>query len=178
VTTIETDAPVLVAYASKHGATAEIAERIAATMRATGREARAMAADDVGDLSGWGAVVLGSALYAGRVRGSARRFERRHRDALRTLPVWLFTSGPVDLGGEHREAHEPKAALALAARLGARGHVMFGGRLPVEPHNFMERAMVRHTPEEDRDARDWEAIDVWARDVAARLATVAAGSRA
>jgi menaquinone-dependent protoporphyrinogen oxidase len=106
-TETQTEGAVLVAYATKHGATAEIAERIAATMRGAGCEARALPADDVGDLEGCRAVVLGSALYMGRLRGSARHFARRHRRALARLPVWLFTSGPVDVGTTHREAREP-----------------------------------------------------------------------
>jgi menaquinone-dependent protoporphyrinogen oxidase len=164
------DGAVLVAYASKHGATREIAARVASTMREAGCRTFIADADDVPNLDAVGAVILGSALYAGRVRGSARRFARRHRHELADKPVWLFTSGPVDVGDKHREAQEPKAALKLAEHLGAHGHVMFGGRLPTEPGNVVERAMVRATPEERRDARDWEAIDAWARSVAAQLA--------
>ena len=59
-------APVLVAYASKHSSTAEIAERIAAAMREAGRAAEVRPASEVDDLSGYGAVVLGSAVYAKR----------------------------------------------------------------------------------------------------------------
>jgi menaquinone-dependent protoporphyrinogen oxidase len=55
-------APVLVAYASKHASTAEIAERTAAAMREAGYAAEARPASEVQDLSGYGAVVLGSAV--------------------------------------------------------------------------------------------------------------------
>jgi menaquinone-dependent protoporphyrinogen oxidase len=167
--------PILVAYASKHGSTAEIAERIASTMRASGCDAHAVDADEVKDLSEYRAVVLGSALYVKRLQGSARHFAHRHRDALRDLPVWLFTSGPVDLTGEDDKVDEPRSAVTMAARLGARGHVMFGGRLPVDPHNFVERAMVESTPPGRRDSRDWDAVEAWARSIAEELTPTAAG---
>jgi menaquinone-dependent protoporphyrinogen oxidase len=168
--------PVLVAYATKHGSTAEIAERIAATLRDAGCDARAVDADEVKDLSQFRAVVLGSALYMQRLQGSARHFSRRHRDALRELPVWLFTSGPVGVSGDDTPG-EPRSAVSMAERIGARGHVMFGGRVPDDPHSFMERAIVQRTPPEQRDSRDWDAVEAWARSIADELAPTAAGQR-
>jgi menaquinone-dependent protoporphyrinogen oxidase len=89
-----TAAPVLVAHASQHSATAEIAERIAAAMREAGCAAEAQPASEVRDLSGYRAVVLGSAIYAKHWRPEARSFARRHAAALRELPVWLSAAGP------------------------------------------------------------------------------------
>jgi menaquinone-dependent protoporphyrinogen oxidase len=163
-------APVLVAYASKHSATAEIAERIAAAMREAGCAAEARPASDVRDLSGYCAVVLGSAVYANRWRPAARSFARWHVGELREMPVWLFSSGPLGAVDEHPTAPTPPFAEKMAARLDAREHVMFGGRLPPDPGNFIERAMLKNTPPERRDARNWPAIEAWARGVAAQLA--------
>ena len=164
-----TSPTVLVAYASKHESTAEIAERIALTMRSAGCDAEARPASEVDDLSGYAAVVLGSAVYAGRWQRDARAFARRHAAALRAMPVWLFSSGPFGAVEEHPTAPTPGVAERLTERLGAREHVMFGGRVPTEPGNFVERAMLRNTPPEQRDARDWPAIEAWARGVAAQL---------
>jgi menaquinone-dependent protoporphyrinogen oxidase len=162
-------APVLVAYASKHSATTEIAERIAAAMREAGCAAEARPASEVRDLSGYRAVVLGSAVYANRWRPAARSFARWHRAALKEVPVWLFSSGPLGTVEQHPTAPMPPFAEKLAAQLGAREHVMFGGRVPPDPGNFIERAMLKNTPPERRDARDWPAIEAWARGVAAQL---------
>jgi menaquinone-dependent protoporphyrinogen oxidase len=163
-------APVLVAYASKHSATAEIAERIAAAMSEAGCAAEARPASEVRDLSGYRAVVLGSAVYAKRWRPAARSFARWHVGALRNMPVWLFSSGPIGAVEEHPTTPMPPFAERLMARLDAREHVMFGGRVPTDPGNFIERAMLKNTPPERRDARDWPAIEAWARRVAAQLA--------
>jgi menaquinone-dependent protoporphyrinogen oxidase len=170
VTVTVPGATVLVAYASKHESTAEIAERIAAAMRSAGCDAQARPASEVDDLSGYAAVVLGSAVYAKRWQRDARHFARRHADALRDMPVWLFSSGPFGAVDEHPTAPMPPFAERLAAKVGAREHVMFGGRVPTDPGNFVERAMLEATPPERRDARDWPAIEEWARAVASQVA--------
>ncbi len=162
---------VLVAYASKHSSTEEIAERIAATMREAGCTVDVRPASEVRDLSGYDAVALGSAVYASRWRPAARSFARRHAGALREMPVWLFSSGPLGAVEEHPTAPTPPFAEKLVARLDAREHVMFGGRVPADPRNFVERAMAKNTPPERSDARDWPAIEAWARGVATQLAT-------
>jgi menaquinone-dependent protoporphyrinogen oxidase len=162
-------APVLVAYATKHESTAEIAERIATAMRDAGHPAEARPAAEVDDLSGYGAVVLGSAVYANHWRREARTFARRHEHAMQEMPVWLFSTGPFGAPEERPTAPTPHVAAKLAKHLGAREHVMFGGRVPQDPANFVERAMLKNTPPDKRDARDWEAIEAWARGVAAEV---------
>ena len=70
----------LVAYASKYGATREIAEVVADTLRYGGRPVDVMAVRDVRDPSAYDAVVLGSALYLGAPLHDADTFLERHRD--------------------------------------------------------------------------------------------------
>src|ERR1044072_4040654 len=86
---------VLVAYASKRGATAEIATAVAQALNASGVSAACIEAEDVGTLAGYDAVVLGSAVYMKLCGPQARRFLRRHADALGARPFWVFSSGPV-----------------------------------------------------------------------------------
>jgi menaquinone-dependent protoporphyrinogen oxidase len=162
--------PVLVAYATKHDSTAEIAERIAAAMRDAGHPAEARPASEVDDLSDYGAVVLGSAVYANGWRREARAFAGRHAHALQEMRVWLFSSGPFGAPEDHPTAPTPHVAEKLSTQLGAREHVMLGGRVPPDPGNVVERAMLKSTPPEKRDARDWPAIEAWARAVAEQVA--------
>ena len=86
---------VLVAYASKRGSTAEIAESVAETLRGAGLEVDCLESGEVTDVSPYDAVVLGSAVYMKRWRGDARHFLRKHSDQLAERPLWVFSSGPV-----------------------------------------------------------------------------------
>jgi len=162
----------LVAYASKNGSTAEIAQAIAEELRSHGLEADCLEAGEVRDLEPYGAVVLGSAVYMKRWRPSARRFLRRHRAALSGLPWWVFNSGPVGKPSDDPKAAEwaaPPKVMARVEASGAREHAVFGGRLPLKPRNFVERAMVKNTPKEFADRRDWEEIRRWAAGIASEL---------
>ncbi len=164
---------VLVAHASKRGSTAEIAERVAAVLRESGLEADCASASAVRDIEPYGAVVLGSAVYVKRWRGDARRFLRRHRRSLRRLPFWVFSSGPVgDPAEDDPKWTEPPRIIEKVERLGARDHVVFGGRLPEDPQGPMEKAMVVGVPEEYRDRRDWDEIRSWAMGVAQELSSI------
>lgn len=163
-------AKALVAYASKRGSTAEIAEAVAAVLRESGFEVDCVEAGTVAELDGYDAVVLGSAVYMRRWRGDARHFLRRHRDALAQLPLWIFSSGPTgDPARDNAAWTEPRRTIEQAERLGARDHVVFGGRVPTEPHGFAERGMAENTAPEWRDRRDWDAIRAWARGIADEL---------
>ena len=59
------DNQVLVVYATKYGATAEIAEKIGQVLRQASLQANALPADRIRDLSPYKAVALGSAVYYG-----------------------------------------------------------------------------------------------------------------
>jgi menaquinone-dependent protoporphyrinogen oxidase len=159
---------VLVAYGSKHGATAEIADAIAQELRGAGLDADCRPAGEVRGLDGYDALVLGSAVYAKRWRREARRLLARNRSAIAARPLWIFSSGPC---GKDPDAawSEPARVVARAQALGARDHVVFGGRLPLEPANFVERSMIQQTPPEYRDLRDWEQIRAWAGGIARAL---------
>ncbi len=59
----EMDNQVLVTYASKHGATAKIVEKIDQVLGQSGLSTDVLPVDSVGDLTPYKAVVLGSAVY-------------------------------------------------------------------------------------------------------------------
>jgi menaquinone-dependent protoporphyrinogen oxidase len=163
-------AKVLVAYASKRGSTAEIAQVIAAVLRESGHEADCREAGTVAGLDGYDAVVLGSAVYMRRWRGDARHFLRKHRHAMEQRPLWIFSSGPTgDPSRDNPSWTEPAHTMRKVEEMGAREHVVFGGAMPREPHGRVERSMVENTPEEWRDRRDWDAIRAWARGIAGAL---------
>jgi menaquinone-dependent protoporphyrinogen oxidase len=164
---------VLVTYASKNGSTEEIAEAIADELSSHGLETMCRSAQD-SDAEHVDAVILGSAVYAGRWLRPARRFLKSESDRLRHMPFWIFSSGPFgDQAAHPTDAdlrwQEPPKVISRAQELGVRGHVVFGGRLPADPHGFIEMAMVRNTPDDQRDARDWAQVRSWASSIAREL---------
>lgn len=166
---------VLVAYASKHGSTAEIAEAIAAEIRTRGVDADCVEAGEARDVESYDAVVLGSAVYMKRWRREARRFLSHNGDALKARPLWIFSSGPV--GDEPDESWaEPADVVETVERLGAREHVVFGGRLRTDG-SFMERSMAEKAAPENRDLRDWDEIRAWAAGIATELGAPAPSPR-
>jgi menaquinone-dependent protoporphyrinogen oxidase len=166
---------VLVAYASKHGSTAEIAATIAETLRASGVRVDCVEASEVENVDGYDAVVLGSAVYIRRWRGDAKSFLRKHRAQLAQRPLWVFSSGPV--GDPNRDPDpawlEPPKIVTQVERLDAREHVVFGGRMPTNPRGPTQRAMVKNCPPEYRDRRDWDEIRAWAVRIGSDLRATA-----
>lgn len=161
-------ARVLVAYATKLGSNAEIAEVIAQVLRDAGHDASAHPAREVRGLDGWDAVVLGSAIYAAHWQKDARRFVARLRDPLRERPVWLFSSGPLDARLARADLPITHHGAEITGDLDARAHRTFGGRLlagaPIDPHVLATHPI--------GDFRDWDAIRAYARWIAVELSAM------
>jgi menaquinone-dependent protoporphyrinogen oxidase len=159
---------VLVAVASRHGATREIADAIGLALNSEGLTASVVPVADAGDLAGYDAFVLGSAVYMGRWLDPARTFVEHGSEALSRRPTWLFSSGPIGtpLRPEEREAVDVDDVISKTR---ARGHKLFAGKLDKHALGFGERAVMLAFHADDGDYRDWEEIALWARDVAQEL---------
>src|SRR5438552_3907195 len=114
---------VLVAVASRHGSTREIADALAQELHVRGADAEVRTVDEVSDLDGYSAVVLGSAMYMGNWESAANRFVQRHQSRLLSMPVWLFSSGPVG-NDDHPGQGDPPKVVEIAQLTHARGHQM------------------------------------------------------
>ena len=159
---------VLVSAATKHGATLEIAEAIAAGLARRGVSAQAKDAATVQALDDFDAVVIGSAVYAGRWLAPARELVDRHFPGDGARPVWLFSSGPVGEPDPKPEG-DPVDVATVVAATAARDHRVFAGRIDRTRLGFAERAIVRALRAPEGDFRDWEAIDAFAAEIAASL---------
>jgi menaquinone-dependent protoporphyrinogen oxidase len=158
---------VLVTYGSERGGTAGIAATVVAELGDHGIETVLAAAPDVTSVAGFDAVVVGGALYAGRWHKDARRLVERHAAALKGVPVWLFSSGPIgDMATKEPDAPPVPGVRTLIDLAGARGHVTFAGRLEEHPRGFVARMIARKWA---GDWRDDAAIRRWAADVASEL---------
>lgn len=166
---------VLVAYASKHGATQGIAERIGAKLSEAGLQADVRSVEHATDLEGYDAFVIGGALYMYHWMKDASKFTHRHRMILAGRPVWLFSSGPVgtettdDKGRDLREVAGPRELPELERDLHPRDHHVFYGAVDHAKlgKGLIDRMTAKWMPE--GDYRDWDEIDAWAAGIAEEL---------
>lgn len=158
---------VLIVVASRHGATVEIGRAIAERLVHHGLAA-SVTEPAVADLDGADAVIVGSAVYAGSWVKDARRFVDDHAGELATVPVWLFSSGPLD--DAEAEAVALDKVQDLTDRTHAIGHHVFAGRLDRSELGLAERLIARMVDAPDGDFRDWADIAEWADQIAETLA--------
>jgi menaquinone-dependent protoporphyrinogen oxidase len=169
---------VLIAYASRLGATAGIAERIGARLETHDVRATARPVESARELIAYDAFVIGSAVYAGHWLREAVGFIRDHRSVLASHPVWLFSSGPVGRSAAKHDPVEPAEIRELTKAVYPREHRIFFGALDRRTIDsadlgFAERFVAkRFIPE--GDFRDWPQIDAWADEIANELLVVPA----
>ena len=157
---------VLITWGSKRGGTEGIAKLIADVLGQAGYATALISTAKVRDLHAYDAVVIGGALYANRWQRDARRFVARQVRALRRIPVWCFSSGPLDHSADEHEIPPCPEVAVLMKRIGARGHITFGGRLAPDARGFPASAMAK---KRSGDYRNADRIRAWAAHLARAL---------
>jgi menaquinone-dependent protoporphyrinogen oxidase len=164
---------VLVAYATGHGSTREIARSIAATLEDSGIEVEVRSILDLEDLSGFSAFVLGSAVHNRAWLPEPLAFVRAHRQLLRTRPVWFFSVGmPAALRGPMKRLGEIEGrqlAVVLDEFVPLAPHRLFSGRYLREHTSLGGHLLFRAIGGRYGDYRDPEAVDAYARQISRRL---------
>jgi menaquinone-dependent protoporphyrinogen oxidase len=162
---------VLIVYGSKMGGTAGLAQMLGEALLRQGVAVDVHPASTATEVEDYGAVVVGSALYAGRWQKDARRFVKKSADVLSTRPVFFFSSGPLDDSATDHDIPPTRQVQGLMDRVGAVEHMTFGGRLADDAPGFVAQAMAK---EHAGDWRDRTQIDAWAARIASRLRNSAA----
>jgi menaquinone-dependent protoporphyrinogen oxidase len=163
-------ASILVAYASSHGSTQEVAEAIAATLRERGWRVDVQSVSHIHSLVGYRAIVLGAPIYMGHWHKDMRHFLAHQRVALTQRPVAVFALGPL-----HRDEHEWQAAreqfdtqLARVPWLTPIALEVFGGKLDPSELRFPWSVLSANKQLfAESDVRDWPTIRAWANTLAA-----------
>lgn len=164
---------VLVTYASKHGATAEIAQTIARVMRQFDLEVTSHRIEQVNkDISNYDALVLGSAVYFGDWLEEARIFIKQHQQTLAHIPVWLFASGPTgedDAFALVNGTVIPDSIRESVDFIQPREVKIFHGKIDLRRLPGDERQIIKAARVPRGDFRDWDEIKQWAMGISRAL---------
>lgn len=163
---------ILVAYGSKRGSTAEIAEKIGETLRQKGLQVDVLDAGIVNDLTPYNKIILGSSVYIGLWHKNAVHFLKKNIEILEKLPVWLFICGPTGSGNPIEQMDGwfyPKSLQPIIERIHPRAITCFGGKLVLKTLNPFEKWIINKVKAPEGDFRDWQAVASWADTIREEL---------
>ena len=158
---------ILLTSSSKHGSTDEVAAVIAERLRAAHIDVETKRPEDVDNVDGYDAFVLGSAVYMTTWMPEAVDFTTRFHDVLRARPVWAFSVGLSGL---------PKGKVSDPTRIGPvllaidpEDHVTFAGCFDPSKLSLRERSIAKLGGATEGDYRDWDEVRQWADAIATSL---------
>ena len=152
----------LIVYGSKAGGTAGLAHMIGTSFEREGWSAEVRDAADRPGIGDVDVVVVGGGLYAGRWVPSVRHWTRQHLATLKNVPVWFFSSGPLDASARAGDIAPVAGVAKLAREIEISGHMTFGGYLDEHPKGFIARQMARRYA---GDWRDPEHVAEWVHTI-------------
>ena len=153
----------LVVYATRAGSTGEVAQVISERLCAMGFDAEVQPVESVSSLSGFQAVVLGSAVRYGAWLPEMTKFIESQRSALAQLPVAIFTLHMQALGDDDAsQAARAGYTKAVRAVVKPRDEVFLAGKVDPSTLSFFERMAVKLVKSPVGDKRDWDRIRRWA----------------
>lgn len=167
---------ILVAYASRLGSTAEVAEAIGKTLRDGGVQVDVTRMQDVTDLAPYTAVIAGSAIRGKQWLPEATQFMRQHQAVLRHKPFAAFLVC-LTLAMKNGEKYRPHVATFLdpvRAQVKPVSEGLFAGVLNIRriesfSNRFKFRLSVLFGVWQEGDHRDWDAIRAWATSLSPLL---------
>ena len=160
---------ILVAYASRAGATAGVAEAIGKTLVERGMTVDVRPMQEVKDLAPYQAVVAGSAIQGKRWLPEAMQFMQTYQSALAQRPFAAFLvcmTLAMPNGDNYRQNVAdwlaPVRALVKPVNEGLFAGVLDIGKIPSFGDRLKFRLSVIFGVWSEGDHRDWNAIRAWA----------------
>ena len=159
---------ILVAYASKHGSTQGIAERISEKLHQLVKVNDVRSIDTVSDPGSYEAFIIGSAIYYGSWMKEATEWVHYNQAILVAQPTWMFSVGPLGVDFMDDE-QQPKEKVEFQESIKPRDQRVFFGSLDNHKLSFTERMLAKAVRAPEGDYRNWEAIDAWTESIARDL---------
>ena len=160
------DNRILVTYATRAGSTAEVAAAIAETLAGRGYAVDVKPVKEKPQLTGYSAVVLGSAIRMGAWLPEAVDFVKANQAALNALPTALFTVHMLNTGDD-QASRAARAAYLDAVRplLNGAETTYFEGKMDFSRLSFLDRTVAKMVKSVEADHRGWDEIRQWANAV-------------
>ena len=160
------DNRILVTYATRAGSTAEVAAAIAETLAARGYAVDVKPVKEKPQLTGYSAVVLGSAIRMGDWLPEAVDFVKANQAALNALPTALFTVHMLNTGDDEASRAARAAYLdAVRPLLNGAETTYFEGKMDFSRLSFLDRTVAKMVKSVEADHRGWDEIRQWANAV-------------
>jgi menaquinone-dependent protoporphyrinogen oxidase len=163
---------ILVTYASKHGATAEIAERIDAILQEKGFPTKLVSLEEPVDPGPFDVVIIGSAIYIGQWRKKVVKFLKAYEQPLSEKKCWIFSTGPTGTGDpdELLKGWEyPDGLKDTITTISPAGMTIFHGVIDEDKLNALEKMTIKLVKAPTGDFRDWGAVQEWAEEIAGTI---------
>ncbi len=158
---------ILVAYATRAGSTAEVAARVAEVLSETGAIVEVRPIQDVREVQGYDAVVIGSAIRMGHWLPEVVTFVKANRDTLSHIPTAYFLVSGL-LREDTPEMRKTVLAYLDPVRviLEPTSIGLFAGKIDYSKLSWLDRIIAKKVMSEG-DGRNWDAIQSWARELLA-----------
>ena len=173
---------VLIAYCTRSGSTAEVAQSIGETIKSNGFTVQVKPTAEVDAIPPGAAVVLGTALYVGHFPKEFHQFLTRFEGDLAKVRPWIFALGPTEKERKQFAAAEEQARKEIGKHRSLHPADMrvLGGKF--DPANLnlpFPMSLIMKLPANPMkkipasDIRDWDWIHRWAQAIAEEIASVA-----
>ncbi len=158
---------VLVAYGTRAGSTAGVAERVADVLNRNGFAAQAIEAKKVGDTTPYDAVVLGSSVRAGKLKPEMLKFLDKNKADLNSKPFAAFVVCLAMTGTDEKSRATAGGYLEpVRLRVKPLSEGLFAGALDPGKLGFVERTIMKMIKATPGDHRKWDEIEAWAAGLA------------
>ncbi len=164
------DKKVLVAYATRCGSTAEVAAAIASELKNREYQADIHPLKEVSNLSGYNAIVVGSAIRFNQWLPDAVAFVRRFQSEIAAMPSAFFAVHILNTGQDQasqstcRSYLDPVRIIVQPAE-----EAFFAGKVDLHKLTFVERWMAKAFKSPTDDQRNWASIRTWGQTIFSSL---------
>ncbi|HAR62332.1 MAG: hypothetical protein DKM50_13855 [Candidatus Margulisiibacteriota bacterium] len=161
---------VLVAYSTKYGSTTEVAQKISEVLNESGFASEVKNVKEVSDVGSYDAIIVGSAIYVGKVLPESLNFVTKHKTSLSKVPMAYFVvsgrygDNPTKNFTEADGSMNPFRELVKPIDT-----TVTGGKIDYAALNFFERIMCRLLGAKESDHRNWTEIEKWAKGLSGKI---------